>query len=271
MPNADFADEAPEHPLLTDLEDGALLALARAGSHDAYAALFERYSYSAYRLARHLGQRQESDDVVSESFAKVLALLQRGKGPETAFRAYLFTTIRHEVVSRAKQQRRVVPTDDVQQIGSPVPCGDGKLDDFERTTIRAAYESLPVRWRTVLWHLEVEGLKPLELGPMLDLSPNSISALVYRARSGLREAYLQQHVNADGPVVGSECSTVRAKMSSFVRHTAARRDEDRISAHLQHCQPCLLVQQEVVETNQQVGGRIAAVSRAQSSPPARTD
>ena len=238
---------------LADLGDEALLRLARDGHQEAYAALFTRYSYAGLRLARHLGQREDSDDVVSESFAQVLDLVRRGKGPERAFRAYLFTTIRHEAARRAKARRRVVPTDDDQQIDQAVPFGGGRLDDFERTAIRAAYESLPQRWRTVLWYLDVEGRKPHELGPLLDLSPNSVSALVYRARSGLREAYLQQHVKSDDDLSSRSCREVRTKLSAFVRRTASAREQERVHTHLDGCKGCMAVYLDLQEVNRDVG------------------
>jgi RNA polymerase sigma factor (sigma-70 family) len=250
---------------LAELDDGELLALTRSGNQEAYAALFERYSYAALRLARHLGQKDESDDVVSESFAQVLDLLRRGKGPDRAFRAYLFTTVRHECARRAKARRRVTPTDDTDQIDAPVAFGDGNLDMFERTAIRAAYESLPARWRTVLWHLDVEGLKPNELGPLLDLSPNSVSALVYRARSGLREAYLQQHVN-DGDQAGSRtCLEHRAKLSAFVRRTASARDQEKVHAHLQTCEACMTIYLDLKDVNREVGSISASAALALSA------
>ncbi|MFI5426977.1 RNA polymerase sigma factor [Aeromicrobium sp. UC242_57] len=251
MPNTHRADGCPAAPSLDELGDSELLRLARDGAQDAYAALFDRYSYPAYRLARHLGQRDESDDVVSEAFARVLALLRRGKGPETAFRAYLFTTIRHEAASRAKARQRVVPTDDVEQIDQAVRFGDGQLDVFERTTIRAAYESLPPRWRTVLWHVDVEGRGAVEIGPLLELSANSVSALVYRARSGLREAYLQQHVKRDAPVDGEQCRTVRSRLSAVVRQSAARRVIDTVAQHLETCEACRQVHAELVEVDRE--------------------
>lgn len=238
---------------LVDLDDGTLLAQARAGSSEAYAALFSRHSYAAHRLARHLGQREDADDVVSEAFAQVLDLLGRGKGPETAFRAYLFTTVRHECARRAKARKRVTPTDDLQQIDSAVAFGNGDLDDFERATIRAAYESLPSRWRAVLWHLDVEGRKPSDLGPLLDLSANSVSALVYRARAGLREAYLQQHVKQDQPDDSRTCAEHRAKLSAFVRRTATARDQQRVHAHLQSCGDCMAIYLDLREVNRDVG------------------
>ncbi len=235
---------------LSELDDGELLTITRAGHHDAYAELYERYRYASLRLARHLGQKDEADDIVSESFARILDLLSRDKGPDRAFRAYLFTTVRHECGRRAKAQKQVRPTDDIRQIDVPVAFGDNELDDFERSTIRAAYESLPLRWRTVLWHLDVEGRKPLELGPLLDLSPNSVSALVYRARSGLRDAYLQQHVNPGGR---SSCGKHRAKLSAVVRHTAAAGDNERVHAHLRLCDECHAVYRDLQEVNREVG------------------
>jgi RNA polymerase sigma factor (sigma-70 family) len=244
---------------LAELDDGELLALTRSGHQEAYAALFQRYSYAALRLARHLGQKEESDDVVSESFAQVLGLLNRGKGPNEAFRAYLFTTVRHECARRAKARQRVMPTDDLQKIDAPVEFGDGRLDDFERSAVRAAYESLPPRWRTVLWHLDVEGRKPHELGPLLDLSPNSVSALVYRARSGLREAYLQQHVKDDDQA-GSRCMEHRAKLSAFVRRTASARDQEKILSHLQSCEACMAIYLDLKDVNREVGSSSVAVT-----------
>ncbi|KAA1379734.1 sigma-70 family RNA polymerase sigma factor [Aeromicrobium fastidiosum] len=253
MQNVDTVNVSGEELPLVDCDDGALLALARAGHQQAYATLFARYSYAAHRLARHLGQKEDSDDVVSEAFAQVLDLLGRGKGPERAFRAYLFTTVRHECARRAKARKRVTPTDDLRQIDTPVAFGNGELDGFERSAIRAAYESLPDRWQTVLWHLDVEGCKPHELGPLLGLSPNSVSALVYRARAGLREAYLQQHVKDEQAGDSRTCVEHRSKLSAFVRRTASARDQERVHAHLESCGDCMAIYLDLQEVNREVG------------------
>lgn len=238
---------------LEELDDNHLLTLAREGHQEAYAALFSRYSYAGVRLARHLGQREDSEDVVAEAFAQVLDLVRRGKGPDRAFRAYLFTTIRHEAGRRAKARQRVVATDEIEQLDEPVPFGGGELDTFERTAVRAAYESLPERWRTVLWHLEVEGRKPQELGPLLDLTPNSVSALVYRARAGLREAYLTHHLNQDQETVASECDFTRGAMAAYVRGTSSKRDSHKVATHLAECASCTAAHEDLVLVNTSVG------------------
>lgn len=238
---------------LSDLDDAQLISFAREGSQDAYAELFERYSYAARRLARHLGQGEDSDDVASEAFAQVLDLVRRGKGPDRAFRAYLFTTVRHEAGRRAKARQRVMPTDDDSQIDQAVPFNAGQLDQFEQTVVRAAYESLPERWRTVLWHLDVEGRKPGDLGPLLDLSPNSVSALVYRARAGLREAYLTQHINHDAQPAGAACASTRQHLAAYLRGTLTKRARGKVADHLDTCSECRGVHHDLASVNAQVG------------------
>ena len=75
------------------------------------ALLFERHTDAARRLARQLVPSSDSDDLVSEAFAKVLVVLQRGGGPDLAFRAYLFTAIRRLHVDKVRAASRLhLPT-----------------------------------------------------------------------------------------------------------------------------------------------------------------
>lgn len=247
-------DLNPQSDLSVELlDDNDLLRLTREGSDEAYAALYDRYVYPARRLARHLGQREESDDVVAEAFAQILDLLRRGKGPDRAFRAYLFTAIRHESGRRAKANQRVILTDDESQIDTAVPFRDGQLDDFEKTAIRAAYESLPPRWRTALWHLDVEGRRPGDLADVMGVKPNAVSALVYRARSGLRDAYLQQHVGTVQEHLPRECESIRGKLASVLRRTSSSREQAKVHAHLNSCRDCMDAYLSLQEVNRDIG------------------
>lgn len=249
-------------PSLDELESSQLLQLARRGDQDAYAVLYDRYVYAAHRLARHLGMRDEADDVVAEAFARILDLVGRGKGPSTNFRAYLFTAIRHEAGQRAKARKKVMTTDDASQIDRPVPFGGTELDDFERTTVLAAYESLPERWQTVLWQLEVEGRRPQDLAEVLELSPNSVSALVYRARAGLRLAYLQQHLSPATDDIPAACGDIRSRLPKVVQGLVAERERTRTFAHLETCPDCAAVHTELQVTGVEVG--IGSVHRRPS-------
>lgn len=229
---------------VSDAPDEMLIERARAGEDDAFAELYRRHAFGALRLARNLGQREESEDVVAESFARLLELLRRGQGPVEAFRAYLYTTIRHEVGHRVKAGRRVRLMDEESLVDSVIVDLDAGFDDFERSAARAAFESLPERWRSVLWQLDVEGSKPHDIADQLDLSPNSVSALVYRARSALRDAYVQQHVNSHAS--GDDVHVhIRSRLGAVLRGTAAPRDLRRVREHLETCSPCRAVYLEL--------------------------
>ena len=182
--------------LINDVE---LCDLVRSGSSDAFAELFKRYRHPTLRLARYYSSAVDPDDVVSEVFAQVLSQLQRGSGPDSAVRAYIFTAVRREVWKRARALKRVVPTDNPALIDRPVQFEDDGIDMSERDRVRAAFQSLPQRWRSVLWYLEVEGRKPRELAAVLGMKPNGVSALLYRARVGLRKAYESQNPG-HGPI-----------------------------------------------------------------------
>lgn len=241
-----------DEPDIAELDDSDLVDLARNGVHAAYATLYARHAYAAHRLARHLGMRDEAEDVVSESFAQVLELMQRGKGPQTAFRAYLFTTIRNGAARRAKARQKLIPTDDDARFDTLVGFDVGPLDAFELSAIRAAYESLPERWRTVLWQVEVERQKPQELAATLGLSPNGVSALAYRARAALREAYLKQHLGPVSSVASRSCRETQASLPAMVRRTLPQRRMEQVRAHLQRCADCSAIVLELQDANSAV-------------------
>jgi RNA polymerase sigma factor (sigma-70 family) len=242
---------------LEDLSDESLLGLVKGGSADAYAVLFDRYRHPAHRLAAYYSNSVDAKDIAAETFAQVYDLLRRGKGPLTSFRAYLFTSIRHEAGRRAKMRKRITPTDVIDTVDKPVLFGDGAIDRFERELVRDAFASLPTRWQTVLWHLDVEGRKPREVAPLMGLKPNGISALAYRARDGLRKAYLEQHISKRDRSLPVACRSVRRDLVDVVRGSATKRDAAAADIHLESCTSCTGVHLELSELNSHLSAQAA--------------
>ncbi len=253
---------------LTDLSDDSLISLSRGGSTDAYAELFERYKRPATRLAAYYSNSVDAKDIVAESFAQVYDLLRRGKGPETSFRAYLFTSVRREAGRQAKMRKRVTPTDDVATMDRAMPFGNGAVDGIERELVRDAFASLPKRWQTVLWHLDVDGRKPREVAPILGMKPNSVSALAYRAREGLRKAYLEQHIKTTTTLLPTSCREARRGLADYVRGTATERDTTAIESHLETCATCKGAQLELEQLNDQLGAVSGAIALTFAAPAA---
>ncbi|MGQ3108813.1 sigma-70 family RNA polymerase sigma factor [Aeromicrobium sp.] len=234
--------------------DAQLIAAVRAGDTAAYGLLFQRHAAAATRLSRQLLSTGEADDLVSEAFLKVLSLLQDGKGPDEAFRAYLLTAVRRLHVDRIRATTRTRPTDDEHVLDRGVPFDDAVSAAFENDAAARAFASLPERWQLVLWHLEVEGQKPAAVAPLLGMSPNSVSALAYRAREGLRAAYLESHAAA---TTDEACRAVTPLLGGFVRQTLSARDTAKVDRHLDGCRRCTGVHLELVEVNQNLRGLLA--------------
>lgn len=239
-----------------DASDAELIAWVRSGDLEAYGVLFARHRDAALRLARSLMPGSDADDLVSDGFAKVLGVLQKGGGPDLAFRAYLLTAIRRLHIDRIRAVRRTTPTDDLEALDKGEPFSDPAVAGFENAAAARAFASLPERWQLVLWHLEVEGQKPAEVAPLLGMSANSVSALAYRAREGLRQAFLQMHA-AD--VLDDRCTATRQLLGGYVRQGLSRRDNHKVSEHLQTCRPCTALYLELTEVNSSLAAILGPV------------
>lgn len=236
--------------------DAELISSVRGGDVSAYGDLFARHRDAATRLARQLVSAPDADDLVSEAFAKVLNVLLAGGGPDVAFRAYLLTAVRRLHVDKIRATSRATPTDDLTPYDEGEPFNDTVIAGFEGGAAARAYASLPERWQLVLWHIEVEGQKPAEVAPLLGMSPNSVSALAYRAREGLRQAYLQMH-SAD--IADAECRWTHDKLGAYVRQGLSRRDAAKVEEHLRTCRKCTALFVELTEVNSSMAGVLGPV------------
>ncbi len=231
--------------------DAELIAAVRAGDTDSYGELFGRHRDAALRLSRQLVRGPDADDLVAESFVRVLTVLQDGRGPDEAFRAYLLTSIRRLHIDRIRAGSKVRPTGDEAELDRAVAFVDPAEMKFEQGAAASAFSCLPERWQLVLWHLDVEGQKPADIAPLLGMSANSVSALAYRAREGLRQAYLQGHL---APTLHASCRQTTGMLGSYVRKGLSARDTAKVDEHLDLCSRCTGLQLELAEVNSNLSG-----------------
>lgn len=231
--------------------DEQLLAQARTGVQNAFAELWSRHYRSGICVARQ-HTSIDADDLVSEAFARIYQRVLAGGGPQGAFRPYLYTTIRN-LASTWGAASREVHVDEIADFEDPTTLDDPAAIALDRTLTAKAFRELPERWQSVLWYTEVEGMDPHEVAPILGMSANSVAALSYRAREGLRKAWLQAHIN-DATASG-ECQWAMSKFGEHARRTLSKRDSGRVEVHLESCARCAIVCEEVDE----VGSRLALV------------
>jgi RNA polymerase sigma factor (sigma-70 family) len=232
--------------------DESLIARARIGDRGAFAELWRRHARSGIRVARQFTSSIDADDLVAEAYTRIYGRVLAGGGPVGAFRPYLYTTIRN-LASRWGQANREVQVDDIDDFEDPRTEDDPVGNTLDRTLTADAFRTLPERWQAVLWYTEVEGMDPHEVAPLLGLSANGVAALSYRAREGLRKAWLQAHIS--GTATMGECGWVVARLGDYTRNGLTEREQRRVDAHLEGCAKCSLLSQEVDE----VGSQLAMV------------
>lgn len=173
-------------------DDEDLLGRACQGDQDAVEALYRRHRGAARHVAgRCTTSPADADDAVSEAFTRVFAALPRLTGRKVAFRAYLLTAVRNAATDGYRRSARFALGEALPEEGFGSEPEEHALRGAEHHLMEEALQTLPARWRTVLWLTEVEGLTPLEVSQWLGLKPNAVAALAYRSRCGLRQAYLE--------------------------------------------------------------------------------
>jgi RNA polymerase sigma factor (sigma-70 family) len=238
--------------------DAELIDSVRAGDIDAYGQLYERHVSAAHNLARQLARSSaEADDLVSDAFAKVLDTLRAGRGPDSSFRAYLLTALRHTAYDKTRRDRKLELADDVAEVApeaTSVPFSDTAVAGLERSMAAKAFARLPERWQTVLWHTEIEGQSPAEVAPLLGLTANGVSALAYRAREGLKQAYLQVHL---AETRSERCRATVDRLGAWTRGGLSKRETTQVEAHLDECTNCRALAAELADVNGALRGIIA--------------
>ncbi|WP_169796320.1 sigma-70 family RNA polymerase sigma factor [Sanguibacter suarezii] len=231
----------------TDVGDEHLIAQTRDGSGEAFEELWRRHAAAGRRVAARFTQASDPEDLVQEAYLRIYSALQNGSGPDLTFRPYLYQTIRNIAITWAGRpvEQSIAALDDISD-GS-----DMSTTILENSVTATAFRSLPARWQSVLWYSEVEGLEPAEIAPLLGIKAGAVSALAYRAREGLRRAWLQVHVNSDA--VPPECTWAAERMGDFNRGALRGATKARFQEHVDGCTRCLALVDEVNEISRKLG------------------
>ncbi len=151
--------------------DAALVARARAGDQAAFADLVARHGGPAWRIASALAPSPAvAEHAAARAFTTALRQLDAGTvSTSTAFRV---------LVTRAA----------IDEVSHAAP--DDATVAAAANPLIAAYRTLPLRWRAVLWLTIVEGGSTAQVGALLAQPTDAVGRLARRAQAGLRQRYL---------------------------------------------------------------------------------
>jgi RNA polymerase sigma-70 factor (ECF subfamily) len=148
--------------------------------------LFEDHGPALYRFALVLlHHREDAEDVLQETFLKLLAHLQAGRS-DANIRGWLFTVAAHACRDRLRRRSRWLPWAPEHEAAVDPPAladEDGKL-----RALRKAMARLPRRDR-LLVALRAQGLSYAEIADASGIRPASVGRLLARALQRWERAY----------------------------------------------------------------------------------
>lgn len=218
---------------LTVVSEALLIEECRAGRPGAILELFRMHWEPTLAYAKRFSSSlPDAEDIAATAFLKSLSAMRRGNGPDEAMLPYLYRAVRTTAADHHGAAE--VPLEGI------VDAADRKnLDSFHEGTeahdfVADAFAVLPLRWQRVLWYVEIEGLKPREVAPLLGISPNSTSALLRRARKGLRESFLLMHAR-NGE---NACESMIGALARVVGGNNSPREQAVVDLHVRTCREC---------------------------------
>ncbi|WP_344327388.1 NPCBM/NEW2 domain-containing protein [Streptomyces macrosporus] len=229
--------------------DTELISRMRGGDTRAYEELYRRHADAVLRYVRHCCRDEATaNDLTDEVFARTLLAVRGGAGPDTAVRVHLLGAVRQVAAAwgRTAGWEQLAEGFAVFAVAAD---SSGSGDSFEsdadvramrkaeRSTVVRAFRGLPERWQVVLWHTVVEGESPREVAPSLGLTADATAMLAYRAKEGLRQAYLQAHVDRSRTAAG-DCARHVDRLGTYARGALRARMDRGLRRHLERCVDC---------------------------------
>ncbi len=146
-------------------------------------AVYDALSPALFRYAfRLLGDGRTAEDVVAETFSRLLAAIRNGWGPQVYLGAYLYR-IAHNLAIDHHRQVASLPLEEADLVAAPAVQDE---DEHARRFARQALWRLTPDQRQVIVLKYYQGLSNDEVAAALDKPVGAVKSLQHRALDALR-------------------------------------------------------------------------------------
>jgi RNA polymerase sigma-70 factor (ECF subfamily) len=171
------------------LTDEDLMVLVGGGDADAFAALYDRHSRSAYWLAYKLtGEKQAAEDLAQDAFLKVWRSADGYRPQRGSVRTWILSVVRNQGIdqlrARASRHRTQENAEASAPKYEPSEAFAQAWHDARLGRVREALDALPHVQQQVLELAHFSGLTHMEIAERLQLPPGTVKG---RIRLGLKK------------------------------------------------------------------------------------
>jgi RNA polymerase sigma-70 factor (ECF subfamily) len=152
--------------------------------------IYDELSPELFRYAyRLLGDSEQAEDLLSETFLRFLRSLQVGGGPKDHLRAYLYRTMHNLVVDRHRRNEPawselIAEQISADELSNPAVSVQRQLEGHE---VRALLWQLTIELRQVIVLKFFQGLRNAEIAKVLGKTTGSVKALQHRGLASLQK------------------------------------------------------------------------------------
>jgi RNA polymerase sigma-70 factor (ECF subfamily) len=176
--------------------DAELVTRWLGGEQGAFETLVTRHHARVFRfLVRMLGDAQEAEDVLQETFLNVHRHGRRFRG-EARFSTFLYRAAANGALNRrrglGRGSARLLRLFQRQAVGHDLPAAPRDPEAAAQSAqtaalVQAALLEIPVRLRLPLVLYDVEGLSYREIAEAVQVREGTVKSRIHRARRLLRE------------------------------------------------------------------------------------
>ena len=177
--------------------DAQLIARCRAGDHDAWRELVDRYSRyvyaitQAFRLPAH-----DAEDVFQDTFTRAYERLHTLRDDD-AFRPWLASLTRRLCIDRLRASSREQPLEDPE-----AEAGEDRIDELtDAFAVHEALAHLPEHCREILDRFFARDESYRTIADALDLPSGTIASRISRCLARLRDRFEEEN-ETDGRLGG---------------------------------------------------------------------
>lgn len=170
-------------------DEAELVARARTGDRDAFAALFDRFQTPIVNyLYRVVGDWEVANDLAQDTFLKAYQALARTE-PDLQIAPWLYRIATNTALDTLRRRKRITWVPFLEEFEPPAPGGDPGSTVPNQDAVHRALQQIPADQRVALvLHLH-QGLSYKEIGSMLGVAPNLVAVRVFRGRERFIKAY----------------------------------------------------------------------------------
>lgn len=158
-----------------------------------FTELYVAHQHTARRAAQDVLRNQadvaDVDDVVQETFERLLRSIRNGGGPTVSVSGYVRRMARNTAIRQRQRQRRGRTLEEFATRLDRVCRADQRIDDqvVDRHEVIRIMSSVSVPTRVLLWATVAEGRDLADVSRGASTTPSALAAQLYRARLSMRK------------------------------------------------------------------------------------